>query len=154
MRDDLRHLYQETILEHGKHPRNFKVLQPCTHSQEAFNPVCGDQLTLYLNVEDDKIQEAAFIGKGCAISMASASLMTQAVKGKSVAQAHALFEQFRRLVTGEAQKDEGQDEAVSVKLQVLAGVKEFPGRVKCATLSWHALEHALDKNGTQPVTTE
>ncbi|MBU2706711.1 SUF system NifU family Fe-S cluster assembly protein [Zooshikella marina] len=148
MNPELKQLYQELIMDHGRQPRNFRVLSPCTHKQQADNPLCGDQLTLYLDVKNGVVQDIAFQGHGCAISMASSSMMTQEVKGKSVDNALALFKKFHQLImSGESAEDMG-------RLAVLSGVKAFPMRVKCATLAWHALEHALSANDGQAVTTE
>lgn len=138
---DLRELYQEVILDHNRRPRNFHALAGASHSAEGYNPLCGDRLTLYLDVEADVITDAAFEGAGCAISKASASLMTDAIKGRTVAEARALFERFHRMVTtppGEAIEDLG-------KLSALGGVREFPVRVKCASLAWHTLKAALER---------
>lgn len=148
---DLRELYQELIVDHNRRPRNYGVLADANRRADGHNPLCGDQVTVYARVEGDVIEDVHFEGAGCAISTASASLMTMAVKGKSLAQAHALFEDFHRLVTGQA---EGQalEERVG-KLAVLAGVREFPSRVKCATLAWHTLDNGLRGEAT-PVTTE
>jgi nitrogen fixation protein NifU and related proteins len=147
---DLRDLYQEVILEHSKAPRNYRQLSAANHHAEGFNPLCGDHFTVYLEMEGDAIRDVSFQGSGCAISKASASMMTQAVKGKSKAEAAKLFDTFHKLVTtGEVngnQSDLG-------KLAVFSGVSEFPVRVKCATLAWHTLEAAIE--GKQdPVSTE
>lgn len=151
---DLRDLYQELILDHGRHPRNFHTLEHPTCSVEGYNPLCGDHFTVHVEVHDGVIQEVAFEGGGCAISTASASLMTQAMKGMSVQDARILFEKFHHLVTGERLRDEELPEEPHLgKLEVLAGVREFPTRVKCATLAWHTLNAALDKR-SEPVTTE
>ena len=139
---DLNELYQEVILDHNKRPRNFRVLDKPSHHAEGFNPLCGDRLDLFLNIEADRIADVAFQGSGCAISKASASLMTDAVKGCSVREARDLFERFQRMVTtppDRSVEDMG-------KLSVLAGVREFPVRVKCASLAWHTLKAALDRN--------
>lgn len=149
---DLRELYQQVILDHSRKPRNFKKLENANRSAEGYNPLCGDQLTVYLSVDDDgQIVDISFEGSGCAISKASASLMTQVVKGKSRAEAEALFERFRAMVTRE-HGVEVDEEAVG-RLAVLAGVREFPVRVKCATLAWHTL-HAALRNEDEPVSTE
>ncbi len=147
---DLRDLYQEVILDHNRRPRNFGALAGANRSAVGFNPLCGDQLTLHLKVVDGVIEDVRFEGTGCAISTASASLMTEALKGKSEQEAQALFDGFHALLTGEA----GSDAAVPLgKLEVLSGVREFPVRVKCATLAWHTLQAALhDEN--RPVSTE
>ena len=147
MFDDIADLYQQVILDHCKNPRNFRELASCTCSAEGQNPLCGDQLKLFLNLEGDTIKEATFTGSGYCISKASASLMTDAVKGKSRQEAEAMFDLVRNLVTkGKADGDVG-------KLAVFAGVHKFPARVKCAILSWHALIAALKGEG-QPVSTE
>jgi len=139
MMSDLDDLYQEVILDHNKRPRNFHVMED-GRKAEGYNPLCGDRLTVYLQVADGIITDASFQGSGCAISKASASLMTEIVKGKTVAEADALFERFHRMVTTppeEAVEDLG-------KLSALAGVRQFPLRVKCATLAWHTLRAAAD----------
>ena len=146
---DLRELYQDVILEHSKAPRNFRELEAANHKAEGFNPLCGDHFTVYLDLEGDAIQDVSFQGSGCAISKASASMMTQTVKGKSREEASKLFERFHDLVPGHGN---GNEEALG-KLAVFAGVSEFPVRVKCATLAWHTLQAALE--GKQdPVSTE
>jgi nitrogen fixation NifU-like protein len=139
---DLRELYQQLILDHSKKPRNFRTLEGANRTAEGHNPLCGDQITLYLRVEDDVIRAIGFQGSGCAISKASASMMTDSVKGKTRAEAQRLFERFHDLVTGET--GEGGDPADLGKLAVFSGVKEFPVRVKCAILSWHTLRAALE----------
>jgi nitrogen fixation NifU-like protein len=149
MDDSLRELYQDTILDHNKRPRNFRTI-PGAHVQEGFNPLCGDRLTLFLKMEGDRIADIAFQGHGCAISTSSASLMTEAVKGKSKAAAERLFDGFHRLVTREGVAP-GKDEVG--KLLVFGGVGEFPARVKCATLCWHTLRAAL-AGQRGPATTE
>jgi nitrogen fixation protein NifU and related proteins len=136
---ELRELYQEVILEHSKKPRNFRAVENANHKAEGFNPLCGDHFTIYLDLEDGAIKDIGFQGSGCAISKASASMMTQTLKGKSAAEAEALFSKFHDVVTGQA---EGNEENLG-KLAVFAGVSEFPLRVKCATLAWHALRAAL-----------
>ena len=150
MDDALRDLYQDTILEHNKRPRNFREIAGASAKQEGFNPLCGDRLTLFLKVKGDRIEDAAFQGHGCAISTSSASLMTEAVKGKSVAEADRLFEGFRRLVTRTPPEP---TKAEVGKLLAFSGVGEFPARVKCATLCWHTLEAALH-GASGPATTE
>ena len=146
---DLRDLYQDVVIDHGRRPRNFRVLTPVTHHAEGFNPLCGDRLTLYLNVVHGVIQDAGFQGSGCAISTASASLMTEHLKGKTAAEAEAVFRQFHSLMTEDGKA--GSDKLG--KLMVLGGVREFPTRVKCATLAWHTLHAALEQQA-QPVSTE
>ena len=149
MMDDLRDLYQEVIVDHGRRPRNFHKLEGANYTANGYNPLCGDQLTLYLKVDaDGVIQDVAFDGSGCAISMASASLMTEALKGKKVADAEALFETFHGLIV-----DQPVEQPVDLgKLKVLSGVKEYPSRIKCATLSWHTMQAAL--HGEEEITTE
>ncbi len=145
---ELRELYQEVILEHSKHPRNYRALDSANHKAEGFNPLCGDHFTVYADVKDGTIHDLSFQGTGCAISKASASMMTQSVKGKSAQEAEELFHRFHDLVTGQG----GSADAVG-KLAVFAGVSEFPLRVKCATLAWHALRAAL-RGEEQAVSTE
>jgi nitrogen fixation NifU-like protein len=137
---ELRDLYQEVILEHSKAPRNYKEPAGTNQRAEGYNPLCGDRFTVYLDMDGDRIREIGFQGAGCAISKASASMMTQSVKGKTKAEAHHIFERFHELVTGHSQ----DHEAELGKLAVFSGVSEFPVRVKCATLAWHTLEAALD----------
>lgn len=149
MKDELRDLYQEIILDHNRRPRNFRALPEANRTAEGYNPLCGDRVTVYLRVEDDRVQGVSFQGSGCAISTASASLMTEAMRGKTVAEAHSLFQGFHGLVTKGA-----EDDGASLgQLTVFAGVREFPVRVKCATLAWHTLEAAL-AGKVQPVSTE
>jgi nitrogen fixation NifU-like protein len=140
---ELSELYQQVILDHNKKPRNFRKLETANHSAEGYNPLCGDQLTIYMNLEDDRVTDVGFEGSGCAISKASASMMTQAVKGKSKKQAEALFKEFHSMVTGEL--DEENEENTLGNLKIFAGVREFPVRVKCATLPWHTMHAALNK---------
>lgn len=140
---ELSELYQQVILDHNKKPRNFRKLESANHSAEGFNPLCGDQLTIYMNVEGDRVTDVGFEGSGCAISKASASMMTQAVKGKSKEQAETLFKEFHSMVTGEL--DEENEENTLGNLKIFAGVREFPVRVKCATLPWHTMHAALNK---------
>jgi nitrogen fixation protein NifU and related proteins len=139
---ELSELYQQVILDHNKKPRNFRKLESANHSAEGYNPLCGDQLTVYLDLEDGAVKEIAFEGSGCAISKAAASMMTQAVKGKSREQAEELFTEFHSMVTGEL--DEETQENSLGNLKIFAGVREFPVRVKCATLPWHTLQAALN----------
>ena len=138
---DLNELYQEVILDHNRRPRNFRTIEPASHRAHGHNPLCGDRLSLYLQVDDGQICDVAFQGSGCAISKASASLMTDAVKGHSVAEAQELFVRFHRMVT----TPPDQPVENMGKLAVLAGVREFPVRVKCASLAWHTLKAALDR---------
>lgn len=150
--EDLRDLYQEVILDHNRRPRNFGPLADANRTAEGHNPLCGDRVTVYARVEDDRIQDLSFQGSGCAISTASASLMTEALKGKTVAEARQIFEGFHGLVT----QGTAMDAERLGKLAALAGVREFPIRVKCATLAWHALQAAMDEPGapSHPVSTE
>ena len=138
---DLSELYQEVILDHNRRPRNFRVLEKPSHHAEGYNPLCGDRLDLFVTVEADRIADVGFQGSGCAISRASASLMTDAVKGRSLVEARDLFERFHRMVT--TPPDRSVEDLG--KLSVLAGVREFPVRVKCASLAWHTLKAALDR---------
>lgn len=138
---DLRELYQEVILDHHKRPRNFGALADANRHAEGHNPLCGDRLTVHLDVEDGVIKDVAFEGAGCAISRASASLMTDAVKGRRVAQVERMFEEFHRMVTSGV--DEEVEESLG-KLAVFCGVREFPSRVKCASLAWHTLHAAIE----------
>lgn len=139
---DLRDLYQEVILEHSKAPRNFRQLAGANRKAEGFNPLCGDHFTVYLEVEGDSIRDIAFQGSGCAISKASASMMTQSLKGKTMAEAEKLFDEFHKLVTGAAKNNGGAKDMG--KLAVFSGVCDYPARVKCATLAWHTLQAALE----------
>jgi len=138
---DLRELYQEVILDHGKNPRNHRFPDPYNREGRGYNPLCGDKITLRLQLDGDTITDIGFIGQGCAISQASCSTMTQSLKGKTVEEAEALFGKFHAMVAG----DEGSDTDLDAlgKLAVFAGVREFPMRVKCATLGWHTLNQAL-----------
>lgn len=148
---ELSELYQEVILDHNKRPRNFQVPEGANRQVEGFNPLCGDRFTIYLRVEDGVIRDAGFQGSGCAISKASASLMTDSVKGRTLEDADRLFEQFHQMVTGAG--DEQPDIDALGKLAVFTGVRDFPMRVKCASLAWHAL-HAAVQEGNARVTTE
>lgn len=147
---ELSELYQQVILDHNKKPRNFRKLETANHSAEGYNPLCGDQLTVYLNVENDAVKEVSFEGSGCAISKAAASMMTQAVKGKGKQEAEALFTAFHRMVTGENYEENAAETLGN--LQIFEGVREFPVRVKCATLPWHTMHAAL--NNEELVSTE
>lgn len=138
---DLRELYQDIILDHSKRPRNFGKLDGANREARGYNPLCGDRVMLELKVEGDRVVDAKFEAKGCAISVASASMMTDMIKGKTAAEARALFAQFRGLVTGKPANGGGED---MDRLAALSGVKDFPSRIKCATLPWHALAAALD----------
>lgn len=146
MLDDLRDLYQEVILDHGRNPRNLRRPAEANRHARGENPICGDSLVVHLTVDDDRrIADVAFEGRGCAISVASASLMTEVLKGKSANEAKALFESFHRMcTTGEADATaNGVDEDALDRLRVLSGVREFPVRVKCATLAWHTMDAAM-----------
>ncbi len=147
---ELNDLYQEVILEHNKNPRNFREIAGADRTADGNNPLCGDALRVYLDLENDRIKDVAFKGSGCAISKASASMMTQVVKGKTREEAEVLFDEFHRMVTGRLNIEE--DENHLGKLKIFAGVLEFPARVKCASLSWHTLHAALA--GEDEVSTE
>jgi nitrogen fixation NifU-like protein len=148
---EMRELYQEMILDHHRHPRNFGKLPDANREAEGFNPLCGDRVTVYALLDGDRIQKLSFEGSGCAICMASCSLMTEAVKGQTIAEAEALFGRFHDLVTNDAAT---VDEEALGKLTVFEGVREFPVRVKCATLPWHALRAAVRQIISKSVTTE
>ena len=140
---DLHDLYQEVILDHNRSPRNFGTLEPA-RTQQGHNPLCGDRLTLYLRVEGDRIADVRFVGTGCAISKASASMMTEAVKGRTVEEAQGLFDAFHAMLTADSATGPGEDLVARLgKLAVFQGVSEYPTRVKCATLAWHTLQAAL-----------
>ncbi len=147
---ELSDLYQEVILDHNRRPRNFRTIDPATNTQDGFNPLCGDRLTLYLTIDGNVIKDVAFQGSGCAISKASASLMTEAIKGKTVDQARAVFDRFQAMITSD---HEGPTDDLG-KLKVLAGVREFPTRIKCASLAWHTMKAAVAHEGANPVLTE
>jgi nitrogen fixation NifU-like protein len=150
---ELRDLYQEVILDHSKRPRNFHSLPSANRKAEGYNPLCGDRETVYLQVEGDVLKDVAFEGSGCAISTASASMMTESLKGKTRAEADALFRRFHGLITGAAEGGAEKGPALPLgKLEVFSGVREFPVRVKCATLPWHTLKAALEGNGAEPTT--
>lgn len=146
---DLRELYQEVIFDHYKTPRNCHVLDCANHQADGYNPLCGDQVTVYLKVENGVIEDLSFEGTGCAISTASASLMTEALKGKKIEEVEDLFEDFHQMVTA----TDTTPHPELGKLEALAGVREFPARVKCATLAWHTLQAAL-KNQKKQISTE
>lgn len=147
---NLKDLYRDVIVDHNRHPRNVGRLDPADAHADGFNPLCGDRLTLYVSLDGERIREAKFEGSGCAISVASASLLTEAVKGKSRAEVRELFDEMHTLLT---QHDASVDTSRLGKLAALGGVSEFPARVKCASLCWHTLNAALDR-ATAPVTTE
>jgi nitrogen fixation NifU-like protein len=146
---ELDDLYQEVILDHNKSPRNFRAIENANRKAQGYNPLCGDQVTVYLKLEDGVIKDISFQGSGCAISKASASLMTAELKGKTEAQAEELFENVHKMLTGES---EAQGKGVG-KLEILSGVCKFPARVKCASLAWHTVHSAL-KDGNQVASTE
>jgi nitrogen fixation NifU-like protein len=147
---DLKDLYRDVIVDHNRNPRNFRAIADADRRAEGFNPLCGDRLTLFVKFDGDRIGDVAFQGSGCAISVASASLLTESVKGRSVAEAERLFERMHALLT----HDGGDQDATSLgKLAALSGVREFPARVKCASLCWHTLDAALHRE-TDPVSTE
>ena len=148
---DLRELYQELIIDHSKRPRNFKVLETANRKLEGYNPLCGDKITVFLELEHDRVKNVSFQGSGCAISTASASVMTESVKGKTLAEVEALFEVFHQMVIGKPPAAGNAPELG--KLAVFSGVSEFPARVKCATLAWHTLHAALQGTG-ETVSTE
>lgn len=147
----LNELYQEIILDHTKRPRNHRRLDPADRQADGHNPLCGDRLTVFLRTDGETIEDVAFEGSGCAISTASASLMTESVKGKTVAEAEALARSFRAMITGKAEEGPTVDDLG--KLEAFAGVAEFPTRVKCATLAWHTLQAALERRG-EAISTE
>ena len=151
MDQELRELYQQVILDHNKSPRNFRKIENATQHAEGYNPLCGDHIDIYLLIEDGVVKDVSFKGEGCAISKASASLMTSILKGKSKEEAEKLFEKFHDLVTGKLGENPNTDELG--KLAVFAGVQEFPVRVKCASLAWHTMMNAL-KGKQEKVTTE
>lgn len=147
--NELRELYQQLIVDHGRSPRNFKILDTANHQQNGYNPLCGDQITVYVQESNHCLTDISFQGCGCAISMASASLMTAFLKGKTIAETKKIFDQFQNLVKGS-----DADSEILGKLVVLAGVAEFPMRVKCATLAWHTLLSALKDEPIEAVSTE
>lgn len=148
--EELRELYQQIILDHNKNPKNFRVIENADRTVEAYNPLCGDHYTIYLMMEGDRVADVSFQGAGCAISKASASVMTELVKGKTREEAEALFEQFHDLVTGKVQPE---DLFELGKLAVFGGVRDYPARVKCASLAWHTMHAALTTE-TDTVSTE
>lgn len=146
---DLRDLYQQVIMDHKKNPRNFREIVDANHMAHGNNPLCGDALVVYVKLKNDVIEDVSFQGSGCAISVASASLMTEMLKGKTMEEAETLYDNVHKALTGEDSAAE-----LSGKLEVLSGVKEFPARVKCATLSWHTVHAAMDSDHDISVTTE
>jgi nitrogen fixation NifU-like protein len=148
---ELRDLYQEVILDHSKRPRNFRTMPEADRTAEGYNPLCGDRETIFVDMDGDVVKDVSFQGAGCAISTASASMMTESVKGRTRAEAESLFERFHDLIVGKG--GESSDESRLGKLAVFSGVREYPVRVKCATLPWHTLKAALANDGAK-VTTE
>ena len=146
---DLRDLYQQVIMDHNKKPRNFREMLDANHLAHGNNPLCGDALVVFVKMDGDVIEDVSFQGNGCAISMASASLMTESIKGKTLAEAEAIYQQVHKQMTSE-----DADPALLGKLEVLGGVREFPARVKCATLSWHTMHTAMENDHDISVTTE
>ena len=149
MSDALRDLYREVILDHSRRPRNFGAMDAANRQSDGFNPLCGDRLRLFLRVEDGAVQQASFVGDGCAISTASASLLTETLRGRPEGDALRLVEDFRSMVAGESEPDDG----LLGKLTVFAGVRDYPTRVKCATLAWHTLRAAIERS-SETVRTE
>ena len=147
---ELTDLYQEVILDHNRRPRNFRALDAPSRTQEGYNPLCGDRLTVYVKLAGDVIEDVTFQGTGCAISKASASLMTDALKGKTVVEARAIFDRFHEMVTSSPDLPA----ADLGKLSVLAGVREYPTRIKCASLAWHTLKAAVSDDKAGPISTE
>ena len=148
---DAQDLYQEIVMDHNRRPRNFGSIADSTSSSEGFNPLCGDQVTVFLKVSDEIVEDVSFEGVGCAISKSSASMMTEGVKGKSVEEALMVFQAFRRMLT--TTSDQVEDSEILGDLEILKGVSQYPTRIKCATLSWHTLQAALQGNGSN-VSTE
>ena len=149
---ELSELYQQVILDHNKKPRNFKQLEGANRTAEGFNPLCGDQLTVYMLMEESVVSDLSFIGTGCAISKAAASMMTQAVKGKTREEARAMFDEFHRMVTGNLDV-EAEPNGLG-RLKIFAGVRDYPARVKCASLPWHTLKAAVSNDHAGPISTE
>jgi nitrogen fixation NifU-like protein len=147
---ELSELYQQVILDHNKKPRNFHKLEAANRTAEGYNPLCGDQLTVYMQLEGDTVEDISFIGEGCAISKAAASMMTQSVKGKSREEVETLFNEFHKMVTGELDEETAPNHLG--RLTIFSGVRDFPARVKCASLSWHTMHAAL--RGEDVVSTE
>lgn len=147
---ELSELYQQVILDHNKKPRNFRKIETANRVAEGYNPLCGDQLNVYMQLEDEVVKDISFEGSGCAISKAAASMMTQSIKGKTKQEAETLFEEFHSMVTG--QLDEEATPNNLGRLTIFSGVRDFPARVKCASLSWHTMHAAL--NGKDAISTE
>jgi nitrogen fixation NifU-like protein len=153
MTAELRELYQEVILDHGRRPRNLREIPGADGKAEGYNPLCGDRATVFVALDGDLVKDVSFVGKGCSISTASASMMTEAIRGKTRAEVEALFERFHDLITGPPDRAGGSADPSLGKLAVFSGVCEFPARVKCASLAWHTLRAALDGQ-PEPVSTE
>jgi nitrogen fixation NifU-like protein len=153
VRQELRELYQEVILDHTRNPRNHREIAGATHTSEGFNPLCGDRATVFVSLEGDTVRDVSFVGKGCSIATASASMMTEALKGKSRAEADRLFEEFHALITSAPDKTGDAVSPALGKLLAFSGVSEFPLRVKCASLPWHTMKAALEGRD-EPVSTE
>ena len=149
---DLRELYQQVILDHSKKPRNFREIENASRHAKGYNPLCGDRVTVYITLDGNTVTDVSFTGSGCAICTASASMMTQFLKGKTLAQAQAYFDQFRDLVMGTTETDDVIEDLD--KLTVFSGVREFPMRVKCATLPWHTMKQALENSNSNVASTE
>lgn len=147
---ELSDLYQQVILDHNKKPRNFRKLEAANRTAEGYNPLCGDQLTVYMQLEDEVVSDISFEGSGCAISKAAASMMTQSIKGKTRQEAEKLFDEFHRMVTGQLDEETTPNELG--RLTIFSGVRDFPARVKCASLSWHTMHAAL--NNEEMISTE
>ncbi len=152
MDSELKELYQQVILDHNKSPRNFKILDPHNHFAEGYNPLCGDRIDIYLNVENGIVTDVSFQGSGCAISKASASLMSTIIKGKKIEDVEEIFHRFQDLITGKL--GENPDFEEFGKLAVFAGVRDFPSRVKCASLAWHTMINALKEENKEVISTE
>jgi nitrogen fixation NifU-like protein len=142
---ELSDLYQQVILDHNKKPRNFRKLEAANRTAEGYNPLCGDQLTVYMQLEDETVRDISFEGSGCAISKAAASMMTQSIKGKTRQEAEKLFDEFHRMVTGQLDEETAPNNLG--RLTIFSGVRDFPARVKCASLSWHTMHAALNNEG-------
>lgn len=142
---ELSDLYQQVILDHNKKPRNFRKLEEANRTAEGYNPLCGDQLTVYMQLEDETVRDISFEGSGCAISKAAASMMTQSIKGKTRQEAETLFDEFHRMVTGQLDEETAPNNLG--RLTIFSGVRDFPARVKCASLSWHTMHAALNNEG-------
>ena len=150
--NDVDELYQEVILDHNSRPRNFRELPDANRTGEGYNPLCGDQISVYLKAEEGRIVDVGFQARGCAISKSSASMMTESIKGKTIEQTEAIFQAFRDMITGGS--EDGYDADLLGDLEILSGVARYPARIKCATLSWHTLRSALNGSEPENVSTE